>query len=151
MLSILLAASLMLQGSVSEQALLECAEIDNNSKRLACFDQTVGPLRKAIDEREEKRAQQAVEDFGRAVAKPEVEALDKLEVAVTEARLNRSGELVVTLDNGQVWRQTSSNGIAIRQLHLKKVKTVVISRAAMQSHRMRVEPLGRSFKAKRVR
>lgn len=151
MLSILLATTLLIQGSISEQALLDCAEIDNKNKRLACFDDAVGPLREAINQREELRAQQAIDDFGRAAPKPEVEALEELELAVTEARLNRAGDLVVTLENGQVWRQSSSNGQPIRNLHLKKVKSVIISKAAMQSHRMRVEPLGRSFKAKRVR
>ena len=56
-----------------------------------------------------------------------------------------NGDSLITLDNGQVWRQLSGG-----ELLLKEGDEVVINRAALGSFQMKV-PTGRSGKVKRVR
>jgi hypothetical protein len=55
------------------------------------------------------------------------------------------GSAVLTLDNGQVWRQLSGG-----QLLIKVGDEVEINRAALGSFQMKV-PTGRTAKVKRVR
>jgi len=56
-----------------------------------------------------------------------------------------NGDELITLENGQIWRQLSGG-----QLLLKIGDEVEISRAALGSFQMKV-PTGRSGKVKRIR
>jgi len=130
--------------------LRSCVGIERNTERLACFDRGVAALLGARG----AAAPTAESTFGlvahtpRPAATPSAEgAADLQSVSGRIAALGGTAEgaVLVTLDNGQVWRQISGG-----QLLLKVGDEVRIDRAALGSFQMKV-PSGRSGKVKRVR
>lgn len=95
-----------------------CASVENDSERLECYDRTIERLT------------------------PE---LKPLSARVTALRRDASGALVIDLDNGQQWRQTSGSSSPL----LEVGHEVTITRAALNSFRMST-PSGRALKVKRV-
>lgn len=108
-----------------------CASVESDSERLACFDQAAAELR--ADEEEgavavvtsEQLETAAEESFGRpggadlAAVAPRVaaasekraksitEAPDELMMTIVKIEEQRDGKIWVTMENGQVWRQTT--------------------------------------------
>jgi hypothetical protein len=130
--------------------LRSCVGLERNTERLACFDRGIAALLGA-----DGAAAPSVESsFGLTASTPRVDAIRNPELSeditkvtsrVTAVAASNDGSAVVTLDNGQVWRQISGG-----QLLLKAGDEVEISRAALGSFQMKV-PSGRSGKVKRVR
>ena len=75
----------------------------------------------------------------------EREELTSVSARVTGLRHDASGALVIDLDNGQQWRQTTSASSPL----LEVGHEVTITRAALNSFRMST-PSGRALKVKRV-
>jgi hypothetical protein len=130
--------------------LRSCVGIERNTERLACFDRGVAVLLGAAG----VTAPSVESSFGLVASTPRVDAARDAEVAedlkkvagkVTAVATANDGSAVVTLDNGQVWRQLSGG-----QLLLKVGDQVEINRAALGSFQMKV-PTGRTGKVKRVR
>jgi hypothetical protein len=65
---------------------------------------------------------------------------------ITEVRETVPNRVIVTLDNGQIWRQTASASYPLRVGHL-----VRIYRGAMGGDRLAVEELGGFIRVERVR
>jgi len=65
---------------------------------------------------------------------------------VTELGTKPHGELIVTLDNGQVWAEKASGS----KVKLKTGDTVKIERGALGSYSL-IAPNGRSSKVSRIR
>ncbi len=104
-----------------------CADEAGDSARLACFDAAVAALRADEEEGEvavvssEQIEKVAEESFGRpggadlAAVAPKVaaasasgaEAPDELVMTVVKIDEQRDGKIVLTMENGQVWRQTT--------------------------------------------
>lgn len=108
-----------------------CASEPDSAKRLACYDEAVGRMKKAEAEGEVttySRAEIATiqkEAFGltassappeveKAAGKKPVEKLDNVEVSIVSWRTDPSGNLVLTTDTGQVWRQSDSTRVTLR-------------------------------------
>ncbi len=132
-------------------SLLACASVKKNSERLACYDQTIERLSSdssaaAAPERSAEAMFGAHAAAGR-VPTPAVEReeLTSVSARVTALRHDASGALLIDLDNGQQWRQTS--GLASPLLEIGH--EVTITRAALNSFRMST-PSGRALKVKRV-
>lgn len=142
-----LAFSLLLQLTAAEEAFLTCTSIEESDVRLACFDRAAEPLSKVI----EKRARDAEDRFGQVAPDTDDRQLDEIETAVLEVDLGQNGNVTFHLENGHVWRKLRSSGRTIRESQLGRIETAVIKKAALGSHRMTVEPLGWSFKVKRVK
>jgi hypothetical protein len=128
--------------------LRSCVGIERNTERLACFDRGVAALMGAAG----ATAPSAESSFGLVASTPRVqtargEASEELRTVrgKVTALKNLNGDEVITLDNGQVWRQLSGG-----QLLLKVGDDVEINRAALGSFQMKV-PSGRSGKVKRLR
>jgi hypothetical protein len=102
-------------------ALRACANVKKNDERLACYDQTI-----------ERMAPESV--------------ASTLSAHVTALARDSSGALVIDLDNGQQWRQTSGASSPL----LEVGHEVTITRAALNTFRMST-PSGRALKVKRVR
>ena len=91
------------------QLIAACTREQNDARRLACFDRAAAP-QSAVTPKVE-----ATETFGvqgselarsRDDDKPESQAAPKrISATVTAIEKRARGELVVTLDNGQVWAQ----------------------------------------------
>ena len=128
--------------------LRSCVSIERNTERLACFDRGVAVLMGAAG----ATAPSAESSFGLVATTPRAESaggeagaeLRTVRAKVT-ALQSSNGDELITLDNGQVWRQLSGG-----QLLLKVGDDVVIDRAALGSFQMKV-PSGRSGKVKRLR
>ena len=73
-------------------------------------------------------------------------SIDSLTGRVVGLSLGENGRVVVTLDNGQVWRQL----MAGEDLNLKLGDTVRLSRGIVGSYFMKV-PSGRTCKVNRLR
>ena len=150
MLMILAAISLAAQPTEAEAAVLACTQVADDRARLACFDAAVRTLEVAAEEKEERAAEAAVAAFGKQERASGRETLEELTLAVTDVSLDRNGVATFTLENGQIWRQTSRSSQPIHSGQMSHIETATITSAAMGSHRMRLEPLGRSFKVKRI-
>jgi hypothetical protein len=129
--------------------LRSCLSIERNTERLSCYDRGIAALLGA----EGAVAPSAESSFGLVARTPAhadagaaaSEGVQKVTGKVTAVVTSNDGTAVVTLDNGQVWRQLSGG-----QLLLKVGDDVEINRAALGSFQMKV-PSGRSGKMKRVR
>lgn len=110
-----------------------CADETSDSARLACFDAAVAALRSDEEEGElavvtsEQIEQAATESFGRqgganlAAVAPKVAAASEAkanaitetpdEVTLTVVKIDeqRDGKIWLTMENGQVWRQTTGS------------------------------------------
>lgn len=103
--------------------LLACAAVSEASERLACYDHTIQQLSSRD-------------------AEPEQSAVS---ARVKALRQDAGGALLIELDNGQQWRQTSGSSAPL----LEVGHEVTITRAALGSYRMST-PSGRALKVKRV-
>lgn len=128
--------------------LRSCLGIERNTERLACFDRGVAAILG------DGAAAPSVESsFGLVASAPRADAvraasaedLKSVRGKVVDLKTGNDGSVLVTLDNGQVWRQISGG-----LLLLKAGDDVTINRAAMGSFQM-VVPSGRAGKFKRVR
>jgi hypothetical protein len=148
------------------EALLACADESDNAQRLRCFDAVVVNLRKASPApvatapaasvapsavaaaAPASPAPTAEQKFGaRGDIKPaRHEDLSELNGTVTALGTKPHGELVVTLDNGQVWAEIATGS----KVKLKTGDTVKIERGALGSYTL-LAPNGRSSKVTRIR
>ena len=132
-------------------ALRACASVKKNSERLACYDLTIGQL--TSDSAAAAAPQRSAEAmFGASAAHSnegaasiEREQLTSLTAHVTALNHDVGGALVIDLDNGQQWRQTSGSSSPLLEIGHE----VTITRAALNSFRMST-PSGRTLKVKRV-
>ena len=100
--------------------LVRCVSIDDDAQRLACYDRLFrssapssapAPATTAGATTAAATARPAEEDFGKDVAErarareQEQEKVREVRARVTKVDVLRDGALVLTLDNGQVWRQ----------------------------------------------
>jgi hypothetical protein len=96
-----------------------CAEIPEDASRLACFDQ-IFPKKNvesggaSLRQHDPAPTPSPLDEFGANAAQRRAArittgktvALDKIESTVITADYPSTGGFIVTLDNGQVWRQT---------------------------------------------
>ncbi len=73
------------------------------------------------------------------------ELIDQIKSKITKVKKNRFGSQTITLDNGQVWQQTSGT-----RLKLKRGQTVIIERGALGSFFIGKEGINKRIRAKRV-
>lgn len=106
-----------------DDVLMKCREIDNDEKRLACFDEYVGKRFLTVEQVKEE---------------PDP-------VKVTAVSKNSSGRLTITLENGQVWRQTDS-----KTLRVSVGDGVFVRSKSLGSFMLSKETSSRSIRVKRV-
>lgn len=128
--------------------LRSCVNIERNTERLSCFDRGIAALSGTAG----VTAPSAESSFGLVATTPRSDAArgeTSDEVKGVRGKVTAlqtlGGDELITLDNGQVWRQLSG-GVLL----LKVGDDVEIDRAALGSFQMKV-PSGRSGKVKRVR
>jgi biotin carboxyl carrier protein len=161
-----LASSLAQAAQSTSDALVTCARETDDARRLRCFDAVVADLRgapaapAAAVAATPSAPQPAAppltpapsvsreEKFGaRGGLDPERrEELKEITGKVTEVGARPHGEVVVTLDNGQVWAERSASS----KIKVKVGDTVRIQSGALGSFLL-IAPNGRSSKVARVR
>jgi hypothetical protein len=149
------------------EALFACANETEDARRLRCFDAVVADLRgapaaPAASVASTRSAPPAVPPSAPAPApsasredkfgargdldRDRREALKQITGKVTEVSAKPHGELVVTLENGQVWAERTANS----KIKVKVGDTVKIEAGALGSFVL-IAPNGRSSKVARLR
>ena len=150
----------------TSDALVACAKETDDARRLRCFDAVVADLRSAPAAPAASVAATASapppaaspptpaasvsreDKFGARgdLDRERREELKEITAKVTEVGARPHGELVVTLDNGQVWAERTVNA----KIKVKVGDTVKIEAGALGSFLL-IAPNGRSSKVSRVR
>lgn len=136
---------------------LTCAPEKDDARRLACFDAAVDRARTAPANpapavaaapltKEERFGLQGELKQEKAQKVPELQDLEQLQAQVTKVSTKPHGELVLTLENGQVWTEIQANSGA----RVKAGERVTIKPGALGSFLL-VAPNGRSSKVTRIR
>jgi hypothetical protein len=154
-------------GTTANAAFMSCAGEQDDARRLACFDAAVAQVRAQPAPAVESAAPAAAaataaavvplskeERFGlrgdlkqeKAKQAPELAELQELRATVTKVAAKPHGELVLSLDNGQVWYEIQANS----GIRVKTGDQVTIRSGALGSYSV-VAPNGRSSKVTRVR
>ncbi|WP_448585590.1 hypothetical protein [Thermaurantiacus sp.] len=165
------AAAAAAQGAaVPLERLLSCARIDDEAKRLACFDAEVAErsaeakrlqaeraaAARARAEAEAAAAAQAARAAeaerrlrfgGEALGGPAEARIESIEATITETFMDRSKLLVFVLDNGHVWRQTDGG---FSQL-LKPGTRVVVRRGRLGGYMLEIAGRNRLVPVRRIR
>lgn len=139
---------------------LACAGEKDDARRLACFDAAVVNAGKQGATQAASAAPAAAvplskeEKFGlrgdlkqeKAKVAPELAEIQELKAQVTKVTVKPHGELVLTLDNDQVWYEIQTNS----GIRVKMGDQVTIKSGALGSFSL-VAPNGRSSKVTRSR
>jgi FtsZ-interacting cell division protein YlmF len=141
--------------------LSDCSKNNDDLQRLTCFDEVVtkeknsqtkqhieqhqAPLQvattKQVDHTNQRQSEFGQEDKQRAK-----NSIKQIQATIISIKKAPHGELIITLDNGQVWRQTDSIRIKLR-----KGDSVNIERRAMGSFFIGTANANKTMRAKRVK
>ena len=150
---------------VITEALLACADEPDDARRLRCFDAAAAGLRsvpaaptatvatpgaptQAASPQASAPPASAVDRFGARgdIKGQEFEELSEITATVTAVSTKPHGELVITLDNGQVWAEIAPGS----KIKVKTGDPVKIETGTLGSFFL-IAPNGRSSKVSRVR
>ena len=102
----------------------KCAEIAAPVDRLACYDKVFPPVVKG---------DVAAVGFGLMAPKKDTKAEPvKVDATITATSMQRDGKRLITLDNGQVWKESEANPMVI----INNGMQVVVQDAAMGTYRL---------------
>ena len=142
----------------SENSTIEdCIKIEENEKRLACFDLVTEAANKINEEPEAakisksqrktiaQRVKDQVKDFG--LTKKEKKEVLEITSKITRLKLQNNYNLLVVLDNGQTWRSVEK----IRRVRLKEGQTVTISEGFVSGYSLKVVDKKIAIRVKRIK
>ena len=142
----------------SENSTIEdCIKIEENEKRLACFDLVTEAANKITEEPEAakvsksqrktiaQRVKDQVKDFG--LTKKEKKEVLEITSKITRLKLQNNYNLLVVLDNGQTWRSVEK----IRRVRLKEGQTVKISEGFVSGYSLKVVDKKIAIRVKRIK
>ncbi|HDZ33218.1 MAG TPA: hypothetical protein ENH67_10130 [Pseudoalteromonas sp.] len=167
LLVLLSAPAFAAQTEFNTQALQACSFIENDFNRLLCYDNTIAGKslvkpsvtkkltppasnnvpQAAVTAPVQVQTTEKADDFGLEHKKEEqVEKETEIKAMVTSVDEAAYGELIISLDNGQQWRQIGSDS-----MRLKEDDTIVISRGAFSSFLLKKDGKNRSIRVKRTK
>ncbi|WP_299585003.1 hypothetical protein [uncultured Microbulbifer sp.] len=114
--------------------LKECSEITTNTDRLSCYDKLSLSL--------EKLAEQ---DFGQEL-KQIAEAPESIEAKIADIQDGAHDKKIVTLENGQIWKQNDTGRIFWQAGDL-----VIVERAMFGSFFMKPTQGGKKMRVRRLK
>lgn len=152
---------------ISTQAVYDCAALSDDTERLACYDNAVGRLKAAEESGEVTTISRSeVETVQREAFGFSLPSLPRLAMprlgssgdadgaTVTEItsgvksiRSSKVSGLTITLENGQIWRQTDNRRVNYSKR--KGVDQAVVKQAAFGSFMMKLDG-GVAFRVKRI-
>ena len=156
--SILLAALI----TAAPPSLTDCRAIPDAEARLACYDSyvdaalpraaaesapTMDPGPPVLDTQSEAERRAEFEAKTEAAKSGEAPAIVSKPV---EIEADRNGILTITLANGQVWQQASSDRL-FRVNSKKPPQSATITEAAMGSYRLKFDDSRQSLRVRRLR
>ena len=135
----------------------DCIKIEENEKRLACFDLVTEAANKINEEPEaakisksqRKTIAQRVKDQVKDIGHTKKEKKEVLEITskITRLKLQNNYNLLVVLDNGQTWRSVEK----IRRVRLKEGQTVKISEGFVSGYSLKVVDKKIAIRVKRIK
>lgn len=135
----------------------QCSAITASVERLACYDRLAGhPISAAPQPAPSPPAGNPVSDFGLdTIPQPKPmpaprSPLDSITSQVTDFTFDVRGHFIVTLANGQIWREIEGDTVNI-PLRKDRTHTATISRAVLGSYSIRFDNPRGLFKVLRVR
>ncbi|WP_165726633.1 hypothetical protein [Pseudoalteromonas sp. SA25] len=164
LLVLLSAPTFAAQTEFNTQALQACSFIENDFNRLLCYDNTIAgksltkpTITKTLTPPTANNVPQVVaaapiqakakaDNFGLEHKESQVEKETEIKAMVTSVKEAAYGELIISLDNGQQWRQIGSDS-----MRLKENDTIVISRGAFNSFLLKQDGKNRSIRVKRTK
>ena len=143
---------------------------ENAEQRISCLETAIRELRGDSDVATNAAAStNAAEEAAADAAEPELGAeqvarrtentadkkkkrgQQKTVAAVASFEYGRNGLLTLTLDNGQVWRQTSAAGGRTPFLSNKRTYTAEVKKGAVSGYRLVIRELRRSLQVERLK
>jgi len=89
----------------------ECAGVPDDIERLACYDEVAtAKVPDTVAAMQQAKEEQQVKMFGLFTPGPG-QVLDELEITFVSIRKNGVGKLVLTTEDGQVWKQTDTTKV----------------------------------------
>ncbi|MEO1658784.1 MAG: hypothetical protein AAFR65_13805 [Pseudomonadota bacterium] len=131
------AAALAAQAEAAEALASEQARIAELEAELAAAQERADEAELRAS-RSDARAREATRGF------------ETFSADVLEFKVSPFGKLTVKLSNGETWRQLDSDDVSFKQARTDRIKTVEVRAAAIGSRRMRIEPLGKTIRVKRI-
>ena len=135
----------------------DCIKIENNEKRLACFDAvtiTVASNKKEADrvkpiEQQRKTIPQKLKDQVKNFGLTKKEKKEVLEITskIARLKLQNNYNLLIVLENGQSWISVEK----IRRVRLKKGQTVEISEGFISGYSLKVVDKKIALRVKRIK
>lgn len=167
-----LAASISLAGAAFAQspstavdATIACLDIADDAERLACLDRAAKELKetrilRGADARSEElerapvvetEAQFGTDGMERTIEERQSGKLRQIEAKVAEARIYQRKKVILTLDNGQIWRQLQSDSTSIPFSRKGHVYSVRIKRGPLGNYMLFVDNLKRGIRVERIK
>lgn len=168
--AILMAAAMTCMAVVAvadplSQAVLACRDLADDHERVRCYDAAVDQHESGDGTADEVRTGtqspepdpassiSAEELFGKSPLDAQrslqeaagAEPIDRIEATVTEIRTIAPKRIAVWLDNGQVWKQTDTS-----TLRVKEGDEIVIRRRSLGSHTLQKKGRATSMRVARV-
>lgn len=135
--------------------LVQCRTIDNDAKRLACYDLALEQL--ATDASQlvahpsqevKSAAQPTAKQFGqehlKAGQQDKPQQLEQLEAQVVSIKKAPYKKQIITLSNGQVWKMVA------KQLRVKADETIYIKRGILSAYYMGKPSVNKTVRVKRL-
>jgi hypothetical protein len=142
----------------SENSTIEdCIKIEENEKRLVCFDLvTQAPAKsteepvviKTIETQNKtilQKVKDQVKDFG--LTKKQKKEVLEITSKISRLKLLNSYNLLVVLENGQTWRSVEK----IRRVRMKEGQTVKISEGLVSGYSLKVVDKKIAIRVKRIK
>lgn len=156
--SLALISSAVLGQTAVPPEFVTCSRIQKSGERLACYDRAVAYLSQPTEQ--QTAAPSAEGSFGlqagapvapapaaeQSGSEPSNAAVSSITARVTEITSDRENRKLVTLDNGQTWREQTASTFT----SLKVGDEVRINRAALGSFMMSA-PSGRPLRVRRLK
>jgi hypothetical protein len=76
--------------------------------------------------------------------------LDHITVPVAKVGKNAIGRFIVTLENGQIWRQIDAD-TGVAHFHRDRTDTVTITRGFLEAYSLKIEGLSGTYQVKRIK
>ena len=142
----------------SENSTIEdCIKIEENEKRLACFDLVTQAAVENIKKPEvaipiktqrktiAQKLKDQVKDFG--LTKKQKKEVLEITSTITRLKLQNNYNLLVVLENGQTWRSVEK----IRRVRMKEGQTVKISEGLVSGYSLKVVDKKIAIRVKRIK
>ena len=158
MTTILLLSASGYASQINVQALEACSLVENDLKRLMCYDKVIAgkkisqPVTKAKENTPAKapkvveKPQYKANEFGLEKSKQAAaKKLDEIRSTVVKITKNPRGQRTFTLSNDQIWKQKGSD-----RFTAKEGDEVIIIRGVFDSFRMKKANTNRLIQVKRI-